>query len=220
MRRADLAEAVLSLAAPRERAGSIAGDFLEDDLGGFRFWFLVGRTATAQAWRQLAAEPKALAGIAIRGMIAQFGYLLAACIVYVFLLLIVISILRVSFHTDIPDWGDTSLQWSLANLLAPFWLGRWMARRYGGRAASGTLALTFLHAAINLCAGLLLREAARTGVGTHIDVILGLKVIYWDAAGYSAVLHSAILYATVYPVVVLAGAAFFRASHSGSDIKC
>src|ERR1700722_14839625 len=74
MRRADLAEAVLSLAAPRERAGSIAGDFLEDDLGVFRFWFLVGRTATAQAWRQLAAEPKALAGIAIRGMIAQFGY--------------------------------------------------------------------------------------------------------------------------------------------------
>jgi len=219
MRRADLAEAILSLAAPRERAGSIAGDFLEDDLSAFRFWFLVGRTATAQAWRQLAAEPKALAGIVIRGMIAESGYLLAACILYLYLL-VVESILHVCFHTDIPGWGEASLKWSLLNLLVPFWVGRWMARRYGGRAASGTLALAFLHAAINLCAGLVLREAARIGLSTHIDVILGLKLIYWDAAGYGAVLHSAILYATLYPVVVLAGAAFFRTSHSGTGIKC
>jgi hypothetical protein len=78
MRRADLAEAILSLAAPRERAASITGDFLEEHPGAFRFWFLVGRTTVAQAWRQLAAEPKAIAGIVIRGMIAEFGYFLAA----------------------------------------------------------------------------------------------------------------------------------------------
>ena len=219
MRRVDLAEAILSLASPRERAGSIAGDFLEDDLGAFRFWFLVGRTATAQASRQLAVEPRALAGIVIRSIIAESGYLLAACVFYLFLLLIAISILHVSFHTDIPDWGDAILQWSLVNLLVPFLVGRWVARRYGGHEAAGVLSLAFLHATINLCGGLVLREAARSGLGTHINVILGLKLIYWDAAGYRAVLHSAILYATLYPVVVLAGAAFFRTSRSGIGIE-
>ena len=95
-----------------------------------------------------------------------------------------------------------------------------MARRYSGRVASGTLALAFLHAAINICAGLILREGARSGIGTHIDVILGLKLIYWDADRYGAVLQSAIFYATLYPAVVLAGAAFFRTSRSGAGIEC
>jgi len=221
MRRADLAEAILSLTAPRERAASIAGDFLEDDLGAFRFWFLVARTSTAQAWRQLGAAPKALVRIVKRGMIAEFGYLLAACILYAFLLVPLLSVLHDVFHTDLPDWGEASLQWSLLNLLAPFWLGRWMARRYGGHAASGTLALAFLHVALNLCAGLFLRWAAQNGAsGPHLDVTLVLKLIYWDPDSYGAVLQSAILYATLYPAVVLAGAAFFRTSHSRASIEC
>jgi hypothetical protein len=89
-----------------------------------------------------------------------------------------------------------------------------MARRYRQRAASGILALACFHAAIDLCAGLALREAARSGLGTHFDVILGLKLIWWDVADYGAVLHSAILYATLYPAVVLAGAAFYRMRQS------
>jgi hypothetical protein len=219
MRRADLAEAILSLAASRERAGSIAGDFLEDDLGAFRFWFLVGRTAIAQAWRQLAAEPKALAGIVIRGMMAEFGYSLAACVVYLYLMVVLMGIHRVCFHTArIPDWGDSILQWSLLNLLVPFWVGRWITRRFGGRAASGSLALAILHVAINLFAGLVLLEGPRVGLSCHADVVLPLKLIYWH--DYSAVLSSAILYATLYPVVLLAGAACFRTSHSGTGIKC
>ena len=216
MRRADLAEAILSLAAPRERAASIAGDFLEDALGAFRFWFLVGRTTTAQAWRQLAAEPKALAGIVIRGMMAECVYSLGACSVYLYVMVVLMGIHRVCFHTaKIPDWGDSILQWSLLNLLVPFWVGRWIARRFGGRAASGSLALAILHTAINLCAGLVLLEGPRVGLSWHADVVLPLKLIYWH--DYGAVLRSAILYATLYPVMFLAGSAFFRIRHSGTQ---
>jgi hypothetical protein len=210
MRRADIAEVILSFAAPRERAASIAGDFLEEEPRAFHFWFLVGRTAMAQTWRQLVAEPEALAGIVIRGIIAEFGYFLAACILYVLLLLIVISTLKVSFHADIPDWCDASLQWPLVNLLVPFWLGRWMARRYSGHEAAGTLALAGLHTIINLLAVLFLREAVWAGASPHVDVILGLKLIYWDSHDYGALLGSAILCATLYPAVMLAGAACFR----------
>src|SRR4051794_33431824 len=106
MRRAELAEAILSLAASPERASAIAGDFLEEDVGGLGFWFLVGRTATAQTWRQLSAERRAFSGMVVRSMIAEAGYMLAACMVYVFLLLIVISTLHVYFHSDVPEWGE------------------------------------------------------------------------------------------------------------------
>lgn len=214
MRKADIAEAILSLAAPRERAGSILGDFLEDDPGALRFWYLVGRTAAAQAWRQLAAEPKALARLVIRSIIAEFGYVLAACIAYELLLYIAISVLYVSFHSDVPEWGKAMLQWSQVNLSVPFCVGRWMARRYDGRVASGAVALAILHTAINLCAGLVLWKMARTGGNPGLELILGLKLIYWRAAAYRAVLESAVLCATLYPVVVLVGAAFYRTRDS------
>jgi len=148
-----------------------------------------------------------------RGMIAEFGYLLKACIVYL-CIVVPVTMIEVSFHADLPDWRQGSVPWFLLNLLVPFWVGSWMVRRYDGRVASGALAIGFLHAAINLCAGLVLREAARSGLGTHFDVILGLKLIWWDVADYGAVLHSAILYASLYPAVVLAGAAFFRMRQS------
>lgn len=125
----------------------------------------------------------------------------------------------ICFHTvDIPGWGDERLRWSLVNLLVPFWVGRWMARRYAGREVTGTLALAFLHAAINLCAVLVLCEAARTGAEAHLNVDLVLPLIHWYGDDYLAVLHSAILYATLYPVVVLAGVAFFRARQSRTGI--
>jgi hypothetical protein len=74
--------------------------------------------------------------------------------------------------TGIPDWADAILQRSLVNLPVPFLVDRWMARRYGGREAAGTLALAFLHAAINLCAGLVFFKAARSGLSMLIDAHL------------------------------------------------
>jgi hypothetical protein len=216
MRRAELAEAILSLAASRERAASMAGDLLEDDPGAFHFWFWVGRTATAQAWRQLTAKPTALAGIVIRAMMAELGYSLAACLLYLLLLLAIMSILQVCFHTDIHLSRNSILQWPVLDLLVPFCVGRWITRRFGERAAAGSLALAMLHTAINLFVGLILLEGPRIGLTAHLDVILGLKLLYWHE--YGAVLRSAILYATLYPAVLLAGAATFRISHSGPDL--
>src|SRR5690242_12589944 len=103
MRRADLAEAILSLSSPPERAASMVGDFLEDDPGALRFWVLVGRTAMAQTGREITRRPTALAGLAIRGMIVEFGYALAACLAYLACLYIAICVEKVIFHADVPD---------------------------------------------------------------------------------------------------------------------
>jgi hypothetical protein len=171
MRKAALAEAILSVAATPERAGDMTGDFLEEDRGAFRFWLMVGRTVIAQARRQMAATPKAIASLAIRSMAAELGFLLAACVLYALLLCIAISIARVSFHADIPGWFDASVGWMLLNLVVPLWVGGWMSRRYAGYEAAGTVALAGLHITINLCAGWILGEVARMGGEVHFSVI-------------------------------------------------
>ena len=210
MRRGDVAEAILSLAASRERAAAMAGDFVEDTtMSGGQFWWLVARTAMAQAWRQLAASPRAVAGVAIRGMLAELGIVLAACVAYALLLLVAISVLRVGFTRDVPDWAVWGLAWLVSHLAVPFQVGWWMARRWPGQEGAGSLALAGLHSAIALAAGCVLGVAARSGATAHIDVILGLRIIYWDGADGSA-FQSAAYHATVYPLLLLAGAAWFR----------
>jgi hypothetical protein len=75
----------------------------------------------AQIWRQMAAAPKAMARIAIRSMIAEFGLSLGASFLYVLLLSMATSICRVRFHADVPDWASTSMQCAVVSLLVPIW---------------------------------------------------------------------------------------------------
>lgn len=209
MRKAALAEAILSLAATPESAEAITGDFLEEDRGAFRFWLTVGRTIIAQAWRQMAATPKAIASLAVRSMLAELGFKLAACVIYALLLCIAISIAKVSFHADTPGWFNASVGWLLRNLVLPLWVGRWMSR-YAGHEAAGTFTLAGLHTTINLCAGWILAEAARMGSEAQFSVILGLKLVSWDSEDSSAAFHSAIVCATLYPLLLLVGATLSR----------
>ncbi len=218
MRRADLAEAILSLAAPRERAAAIAGDFIEEDLGAFRFWFLVGRTAIAQGRRQLAAQPKAVAGILIRGLLTECACFLAGCFAYLWLMLVLISLHKVCFNTAAwPDWADSPLQWSLVNLMVPFLTGRWITWQLSERACSGCLALAMFHAVVNLFAGLALLELPLVGIPWHADVIFVLKLFYWHDFG--TVLRSAMLYATLYPLMLLAGSVSFRTRQARARVR-
>jgi hypothetical protein len=75
--------------------------------------------------------------------------------------------------------------------------------------------LAVVHTVINFCGAFMLREAARSGGDVQVNVTIGLNLIYWDS--FASVLHSALLYATLYPVMVLAGAAVCRAHAKHAD---
>jgi hypothetical protein len=210
MRKAILAETILSLAATPERAAAMTGDFLEEHPGALRFGLMVGRTVIAQALRQITARPREFAGLALKSMAGELACFLAVCVMYVVLLYIAICISMAGFHTSPPDWFDTALGWVLVNAAAPFCVGRWMSRRYAGREAAGALTLAGLHIAVNLCAGLVFGEAARRGVEWHCDVTLGLTLVSWYSDDVPAILRTAILYATLYPLALLVGATALR----------
>jgi len=213
MPRTDLAELILLLVTSHERAASMVGDFLEEaGTRGWRFWFLVVRTAVSQAWRQITETPFDLGGIAIRGLVAELGFLLLACIVQVMAIWTAVSILLVNFHADLPDWVVVWLGYFLGNLLVPFQVGRWMARRYPGREGAGSVTLATAHAMIRLCGGFILWGVSHvTGGEMHIDISFAqIHVIAW----YDNIFHTltaTVFCLTLYPVLLLAGAAFARA---------
>jgi hypothetical protein len=70
MRKAQIAELILSLFTSRDRAASTVGDLMENALGhgGWWFWSGVSRTALSLFWSSFSAEPYFVAGIAIRGL--------------------------------------------------------------------------------------------------------------------------------------------------------
>src|SRR5215472_3956218 len=67
MRRARFAERVLSQVAPPVRAASIVGDLLETCPGGVRFWIPVARIGVSLLWKDVAAHPFRMAGLATAG---------------------------------------------------------------------------------------------------------------------------------------------------------
>jgi hypothetical protein len=221
MHSADSAVLILSLVASPECADSMVGDLLEGEGANSRwqFWFAVVRTAVSQLWRQIATAPFSMTRIAILGMFVEVSYILAAALLCFALLLCIESVLRVTFHRDVAGWQTQWLPYLMYNLWVPFELGRWMFRRCPGREAMGTLTMAILHASINLCAGWIFWQAARAGNGAHADVTIFVRIIDWNG-DVSRTLARAAFYLTLYPVIVLAGAASARnqsraARHSG-----
>jgi len=208
MRKAELAELILSLATSQDRAATIVGDLLEQDDW---FWISVLRTAVAQMWLQFRTAPLALAGIAIRGMFAEFGFLLLACLTLLLLLWIAVSVLLVSFHSRLPAPVTPWLAYFLSNLVVPFQLGRWIARRYPGKEAAASVTLSTMHAVVNVCAGLICWEIVRHGGTANITASFsGIHFIAWDA-NLPGMLAVAVSYLTLYQMLLLGGAAFARA---------
>ncbi|HLK64154.1 MAG TPA: hypothetical protein VKU19_11985 [Bryobacteraceae bacterium] len=206
MRRAYFAELVLLLVSGREQAGPIVGDLIEETGGGrfWWFWISITRIAAARVWRQIAEAPVRFAFFAIRAAWVELGVLFLACLALAAIMCAWLG----TFHVPFPD---RVLEWparGLTTLVVPFQVGRWMARRYPGREACGCVALSSLHAFVNLAAGLLFWEIARNG-GTG-DVTISftpIDFISWNG-NLPATLSHVALYVSLYPVVVLAGAAF------------
>jgi hypothetical protein len=209
MRRASLAELLLSFVTSPERAAAITGDLLEqcEGAGALRFYFLVGRTALAQLWRQVWAAPSQMAGATFRALLMELYYLVAAVCASFVALLVAVSVARVSFHTQLPDWLFRWLPYGIYNLAVPIALGRWIHRRNPGREASTMLSLAVTHTAISFCAGLCIWGLAQFGGQVHVDVTIGAPIIYWDGALSNALLSGG-FYLTVYPALLLGGTVY------------
>jgi hypothetical protein len=203
MSRADLAEALLLLVSDQEHAATIVGDLLEenDSAHFIRFWWSVLRTAVSQLCRQIAQAPLRIAGPAVRGMVVEFGYLLVAAFLMMILLWAAISVARVTFHAELPDSIIPPLGFLLTNLLVPFRLGTWLSKRYPGREAITALTLAVLYAVINLCAGLICSQIARTGGEAHVDITIFVRLIAWDGDIHHA-LVAAFYYLTLYQLQI------------------
>jgi hypothetical protein len=216
MRSGDAAGLLLSLVTSQERAASMVGDLLEGERNRWRFWLAVVRTALAQLWRQVAAAPFSMTRTAIVGMFAEFLYMVAAAVFAWVMLLCVVSVSRVAFHyNDLPAWLFQEMPNWVLTLLVPLALGRWMFRRCPGHEAVGTLTLALLHASITVLAGWLFWLA---NGDAHADVIIFVRIIYW----HGDILHTLgwmAYYLTLYPVLMLAGAAAARAHSLIRDLS-
>jgi len=110
MRNSQMAERILSLVTPPERAASAVGDLMENAAigGAFRFWTGVLRTAFSLLWQDLSGEPARMMGLAIRGFLVQFGIFMSIVLFFVvgagflggFLSLVAGSFWR---HTNVAD---------------------------------------------------------------------------------------------------------------------
>jgi hypothetical protein len=208
MRKEDFAETVLSLVAEPDRAASMAGDLSEEfEARPMRFWLAVAQTATAQLWRQLAAEPGVAGRAAVRSLFTELGYRALACLVWAMVVLVAISLAKVNFHAELPDLPLSTAATLAMQLVAVFFVGRKMVERYPGRAASAGLTLGILHVGINLTAAFLAWLVGLSGNTTfHADItVKPMYLIHWDG-NVAATLWAAVFYLLAFPPVSWAGA--------------
>jgi hypothetical protein len=154
MRKAQIAEFVLSLFTSPERAASTVGDLIENAAarGVWGFWWDISRTAFSLLWNSLRAEPLFMASIGFRGLLLSFSLLLLTLIciiVFIPLSLIVVSLPFSAAGIHLDQWAlrfswVSGLLGGLLGLIAvlavQFQTGRWIARRARGREMAACVA--------------------------------------------------------------------------------
>lgn len=179
MRRVRFAEQLLSKVATPERAASIVGDLVETSPGETMFWVSVLRIGVSLLWKDVAAHPVRIAGLATAGaamniiMLAPFG---AAW----FLLLIALGLLGAALHRDMAIAATPMFVVMVvcAAIPAPFMTGRWIARRSAGKELAPCLVLSVLAYAV--------WGAFFLADGPRISVMNGLEG-EWSTLGWLAV---------------------------------
>jgi hypothetical protein len=162
VRKADLAETLLSLVGSTERAHAFVGDLIEErDRGRLWFWRSVTRLWFAMLGRDLMSAPVAMA---ICCAVAWFLYmLLSAALVlagYVVVTLawgiayvlnnhtgleLLTDALRIRFAwPPIPDAATYAIQAAVLWAIAPFQIGRGSARYWRGHEVSLAVVMLFV----------------------------------------------------------------------------
>src|SRR5215471_1303354 len=107
MRSTRVAEWVLAQVTSRERAAAVIGDLLEKvpARGQLWFWWSVATTTVALVWRDVAANPMRMLGLAFGAILLQFALLFVAAVA-VFIAFLAIGVLTYSPQPPIRLWAD------------------------------------------------------------------------------------------------------------------
>ena len=157
MRRLEIAEAILALAADPERATAIAGDLLEESRGRApRFWWLVAQTMLLQGARQFRTAPFGMLGPAMLAIAVELLWVVVVFFLTFAGLLAAESVDKVIFHHDLPEFlfhnRALHLVGSLLySILVPLNVGQWIARRYPGRECTAIVTVTAVNGALLFC---------------------------------------------------------------------
>jgi hypothetical protein len=136
MRKADIAEGILSLTTTPQRAAATAGDLMEEASarGVLWFWSSLFRTTATLAWRNFSEAPWPLTKLAMKAMwFGSFYWLVAVLCVIIVHLAISIGFAvspGLSFkETVAPSDSVLTVYTTLAFLASSFMLGKWLARK-------------------------------------------------------------------------------------------
>ena len=149
MRNTRLAEWILSLVLPPERAASAVGDWMEDSAkrGNVWFWSCVFRAATARLWNDLAENPVELVRVGFGGYF--FGLLLVAASLILMIPIMILVMIPVAilahFLPSLPHAQEIfqipgTLCGCAGLCVCEFQTGRWIARRAPGREMAACIA--------------------------------------------------------------------------------
>jgi len=149
MRKARLAERMLSLVVTPDSAASIVGDLVEVSPGGRTPWISVARIGISLLWKDVSARPGRMLCLATAGA-AMNLIILAPFGATIFLVTILLGLLGARLNGEVTIAVNTvfvCLAISAA-VPAPFMTGRWIARRSPGRELAPCLTLTILAFAV------------------------------------------------------------------------
>jgi len=121
MRKAGIAEAILSLTTSRDHAASIAGDLVQQApfKGAMWFWGSLVRTTASLTLKAFTEAPVRVTGLALLGLFLQMFYMI---VIQVPIVLLHLGIGRRSVES--PGW-----EYMFAFLVASYFIGKWLARR-------------------------------------------------------------------------------------------
>lgn len=167
MRRDQIAEALLSLVAPADRAASAVGDLLEeaDARGVFWFWRSLARLTVSLLGRDVLAAPVKMAVasalawflyMALSLVVALAGYVIVTLVwgvAYVFAnhsgLELLKNLLRMRLDwPPIPMWAVFAIQAVAFFAVAPYQIGRGSARYWRGHELSLVLVMLAIWSAM------------------------------------------------------------------------
>jgi hypothetical protein len=165
MRKARIAEWILSLVTTSERAASAVGDLMEDvaGRGALRFWASVSHLAISLLFRDLAANPVRMAGLGALGLLIEVLLIAAVGLsigILVFAAMLALWGLGLDEPQQLASWLSTApstqpgglvvyavMSWALV-VLVQFQVGRVLARKSPGRELAPCVAMTILGLAL------------------------------------------------------------------------
>jgi hypothetical protein len=200
MRKAHIAELILSLFTSRERAASIVGDLIENATGGaIWFWSCVFRTALSLLWSDLADEPAFIAGLGFRGLLLNLSLNLALFISIV-ILSVIFGVLVGSGLVSGPAGITLRAFWvlgAIAVFTVNFQTGQWIARRARGREMAACIAFVIIQTIVLaigelLFRGMLVTYLQNPTIGAPQPRITGVSIMITQCLAWISLLAGAI----------------------------